>query len=187
MPRNFPAISTLSRYNIAEAARAMYRSGYDFRHFLAGGTCAALIEVIVRTSWIVREVAEGRTFTEALPVASNPRLRTSLLLAHAVAAAVNAGKVAITQNPLALNWAQWLAFFRYLVPQVHWLLVERGISETPSFAKSLARIGLTLTSSCRGPGKCHSAVRQSLRYEAAGLQLGQKIRLAARQPIAGSI
>src|SRR5437764_3673689 len=112
-------------HTIAEVARAMYGAGYDFRHFLAGGTCAALIEVIVRTSWTVREVAEGQTLAEALPVANNPRLRTSLLLAHAVAAAVNAGQVAITQNPLALNWAQWLALFRYLVPQVHWVLVEQ--------------------------------------------------------------
>ena len=48
------------------------------------------------------------------------------MLAHSVAAAINAGKVAITQNPLALNWAQWLAFFRYIVPQVHWLLVEQS-------------------------------------------------------------
>jgi hypothetical protein len=48
-----------------------------------------------------------------------------LLLAHALAAAINAGKVAITQNPLTLNWAQWLALFRYLLPQVHWLLIER--------------------------------------------------------------
>ena len=113
-------------HNIAEIARAMYRSGYDLRHFMAGGTCVALIEVIVRTSWLAREMAEGRTLADALPVANKPRLRTGLLLAHSVAAAINAGKVAITQNPLALNWAQWLAFFRYIVPQVHWLLVEQS-------------------------------------------------------------
>ena len=82
--------------------------------------------MIVRTSWLAREMAEGRTLADALPVANKPRLRTGLLLAHSVAAAINAGKVAITQNPLALNWAQWLAFFRYIVPQVHWLLVEQS-------------------------------------------------------------
>jgi hypothetical protein len=103
----------------------MYRSGYDFRHFLAGGLCAALTELIVRLAWTARELGRGNSLAEATPLASKPRLRSSLLLAHGVAAAINAGKVAITQNPLALNWAQWLALFRYLLPQMHWLLVEK--------------------------------------------------------------
>jgi hypothetical protein len=60
-----------------------------------------------------------------MPIASKPRLRSGLLLAHSVGAAMNAGKIAITQNPLALNWAQWLALYRYLIPQMHWLLVEK--------------------------------------------------------------
>jgi hypothetical protein len=110
---------------VADIARAMYRSGYDFRHFLAGGLCVALAELVVRLSWIVRELSEGSSLVAAMPVASKPRLRSSLLLAHGVAAAVNAGKIAVTQNPLALNWAQWLALFRYLLPQMHWLLVEK--------------------------------------------------------------
>lgn len=44
---------------------------------------------------------------------------------------MNAGKVAITQNPLSISWAQWLAFFRYFLPQMHWTLVgkERGRQE----------------------------------------------------------
>jgi hypothetical protein len=111
--------------SVADIARAMYRSGYDFRHFLAGGLCVALAELVVRLSWIVRELSEGSSLVAAMPVASKPRLRSSLLLAHGVAAAVNAGKIAVTQNPLALNWAQWLALFRYLLPQMHWLLVEK--------------------------------------------------------------
>jgi hypothetical protein len=112
-------------HNVADIARAMYRSNYDFRHFLAGGLCVGLAEVIVRLAWIVRELGEGKSLKEAMPDASKPRLRSGLLLAHSVGAAVNAGKIAITQNPLALNWAQWLALFRYLVPQMHWLLVEK--------------------------------------------------------------
>ncbi len=111
-------------HSIADIAREMYRSGYDFRHFLAGGASVAIIEVFVRTAWTVRELSEGKKLTEALPVAS-PRLRSSLFLSHSVATAVNAGKVTITQNPLSINWAQWMAFFRYLIPQMHWLLIAR--------------------------------------------------------------
>jgi hypothetical protein len=112
-------------HNVADIARAMYRSGYDFRHFLAGGLCVALAELIVRLCWVARELGEGKSFAEAMPVADKPRLRAGLLLAHGVGAAVNAGKIAVTQNPLALNWAQWLALFRYLLPQMHWLIVEK--------------------------------------------------------------
>ncbi len=111
-------------HSVADVARAMYRSGYDFRHFLAGGVSVAIIEVFVRTAWTVRELSEGKTLLDALPVASR-RLQSGLFLSHTVATAINAGKVAITQNPLSVNWAQWLAFFRYSLPQMHWLLVGR--------------------------------------------------------------
>jgi len=112
--------------NMAELSQAMYRSGYDFRHFLSGGVCVALIEVIVRIAYFARELQEGKDFMAALPFGDNPRLRTGLLLAHTTAAAINAGKVAITKNPLSVNYAQWLAFFRYLLPQMHWLLVGKA-------------------------------------------------------------
>lgn len=117
---------SIGGHDVAEITVAMYRSGYDFRHFLAGGVCTAAIEVVVRTSWLVRELAEGKALGEALPVGRKPRLQTGLFIAHTVAAAVDAGKVAITQNPLMVNWAQWLAFFRYALPQLHWLMIGKA-------------------------------------------------------------
>ncbi len=111
---------TICGRNIADVARAMYRSGYDFRHFLAGGITVALTEVIVRTAWIVRELSEGKNLIASLPTAGNPRLRNGLFLAHAVTTAMNAGKVTVTRCPLAIHWAQWLAFFGYLIPQLYW-------------------------------------------------------------------
>ena len=121
----FLQVGDVKGRTIAEMSRAMYRSGYDFRHFLAGGVCVALIETIVRVAWFARERHEGKSFKEAIPVGNRPRLHSGLFLAHSAAAAVNAGKVIISKNPLSLNWAQWLAFFRYLVPQVHWFLVNK--------------------------------------------------------------
>jgi hypothetical protein len=111
-------------HSVADVARAMYRSGYDFRHYLAGGVTVAIVEVFVRTAWTVRELSEGKTLIDALPVA-NRRLQSGLFLSHSVAAAVNAGKVAVTQNPLSVNLAQWQIFFLYALPQLHWLLVGR--------------------------------------------------------------
>lgn len=114
----------IGKYNISDIARGMYRSGYDFRHFLAGSVPVMIVEVIVRTAWTVRELSEGKSLMEAVPVGDR-RLQSGLFLSHTVATAINAGKVAVTQNPLSISWAQWLMFFRYVVPQAHWLLVGR--------------------------------------------------------------
>ena len=105
-------------HTVAEFARSMYRSGYDFRHFLAGSVAVTIAEIIVRGAWIIRrQVEDDVSIVEALPSANNPRLRRTLFLAHLGATAINTGKVAITQNPLGLSWAQWLTFFRYLIPE----------------------------------------------------------------------
>lgn len=111
-------------HTIAETARRMYLQGYDFRHFVAGGLATAIVEIVVRGAWVVRRRHEGREWHIALPDAAMPRLRRQLLFGHATAAAVNAGKVAVLQNPLALNWAQWLALLRYLGPELAHLLHE---------------------------------------------------------------
>jgi hypothetical protein len=120
----FLQVGGIGDHSISDIARGMYRSGYDFRHFLAGGVTVAIVEVFVRTAWTVRELSEGKSLVDALPIGGR-RLQSGLFLSHTVAMAINAGKVAVTQNPLSLNWAQWLMFFRYVLPQAHWLLVGR--------------------------------------------------------------
>jgi hypothetical protein len=62
-----------------------------------------------------------------------------------VATAVNAGKVAVTQNPLSINWAQWMAFFRYLIPQMHWLLIAREGARAAFVQEKLERVAFRLT------------------------------------------
>jgi hypothetical protein len=114
-------------YTIGEVARQMYRSGYDFRHFLAGSVSTIIVEIIVRGAWVVRRLNEGRTISEILPLASAPRLQKTLLAAHAGAAAINSGKI-LFQGPLGLNWGQWLAVTRYAVPQT--LALLRGAGES---------------------------------------------------------
>ena len=104
-------------YTIGELSRQMYRSGYDFRHFVSGSIPTALIEIIVRGGFLIRNLHEGVPLSDALPTTNKPKLHRMLFLAHTTAAAFNAGKVAVTQNPLSISWTQWLAFFRYLVPE----------------------------------------------------------------------
>ncbi|WP_259201837.1 hypothetical protein [Arhodomonas aquaeolei] len=107
--------------SIADVAGAMYREGYDFGHFVGSGIPVLLVEAVVRTGWVLRRLNDGAKFQESLPTASEPRLRTMLLLAHGVASGVNAGKITVTRNPLALNYPQWLACIRYLLPHLTWM------------------------------------------------------------------
>lgn len=119
-----------SKYTVGEITRIMYRSGYDFRHFLAMSTSPLLIEVIVRLGYFAKRMYEGCSFTDSIPLdlsitERKPKLQTMLFSAHLIATAANAGKVAIGQNPLMINYPQWVAFFRYAVPQLKWELIDK--------------------------------------------------------------
>lgn len=104
---------------VAELARTMYASGYDFRHFLAGSVPTVLIDVLVRGLFIMRRWNEDTEELAALPALRGRALGRMLFVAHATSAAINAGAIAVTQNPLLLNWSQWLALMRYLMPEVY--------------------------------------------------------------------
>lgn len=106
---------------IGQIARFMYLNGYDFRHFLVTGITPAVVEMVLRAYILLRHYSEQGEVI--LRVGSHPKYRSMLLCAHAVAAAANLGKISLYQgNPLAINYAQWLALFRYLVPSLkYWL------------------------------------------------------------------
>lgn len=48
----------------------------------------------------------------------HPKLATMLFIGHSAATAVNAGKVYFTQNPMAINYPQWIAFAKYSYKQL---------------------------------------------------------------------
>jgi hypothetical protein len=48
-----------------------------------------------------------------------------LFIGHSAATAVNAGKVYFTQNPMAINYPQWIAFAKYSYQQLKWVLIEK--------------------------------------------------------------
>lgn len=121
---NFGSFGEKDR-TIAQVARWMYLNGYDFRHFLVSGVTPAIIEIVLRAYIMVRHYSEhGET---KFMVAQSPKYRSMLLTSHSVAAAANAGKVALYQgNPLALNQAEWMAFLRYLFPHMKYWMFDRG-------------------------------------------------------------
>lgn len=139
-------------YTIGEVSRIMYRSHYDFRHFLAMSVSPLLIEVVVRLSYFAKRRYEGCSLTQSLPFEFSPRehkpkLRTMLFAAHLLSTAANAGKVAIGQNPLLINYSQWVAFFRYAVSQLKWSFFDHATEEADFVQRSLADDWTTLDDS----------------------------------------
>ena len=114
---------------IAELVKSMFYQGYDFRHFCAMSLPVMINEVIVRVSYFAKRLNEGYTFTESIPIGNKhmkkPKLGTMLFIAHSASTAINAGKVAFTQNPLNINYPQWLSFAGYSVKQLKWVLIEK--------------------------------------------------------------
>jgi hypothetical protein len=121
---NIGSVGERSR-TVGELARWMYLNGYDFRHFLVSGLTPTVIEIVLRAYLMVRHYVEhGET---KVLLASHPKYRSMLLTAHAIAAAGNAGKIALMQgNPLAINQAEWMAFVRYLVPSLKYWVFDRA-------------------------------------------------------------
>lgn len=111
---------------VAEIAQGMYYEGYDFIHFCALSVPVAIIEAVTRVGYSLKRVSEGRSLGESLPLTTNrAKLGTMLFIAHSVAAAVNAGKVAFTENPMAINYPQWVAFAKYSYQQLKWGMLTK--------------------------------------------------------------
>lgn len=114
---------------IAEIVQGMYYEGYDFIHFCSMSIPTMLVEVIVRMGYAFKRINEGHAIKDSIPVSLNrekhPKLATMLFLGHSAATAVNAGKVAFTENPMAINYAQWIAFTKYSYSQLKWAVMEK--------------------------------------------------------------
>lgn len=48
-----------------------------------------------------------------------------MFISHSIATAANAGKIAFNKNPLSINNIQWLAFTKYLLPLLKWVLIQK--------------------------------------------------------------
>lgn len=114
---------------IAEIVQGMYYEGYDFIHFCSMSIPTMLVEVIVRMGYAFKRINEGHAIKDSIPVSLNrekhPKLATMLFLGHSAASAVNAGKVVFTENPMAINYAQWIAFTKYSYSQLKWAVMEK--------------------------------------------------------------
>lgn len=114
---------------IAEIVQGMYYEGYDFQHFCAQAIPVMLTEVVVRLGYFLKRVSEGYGVRESTPITASrekrPKLGTMLFMAHSLATAVNAGRVAFTKSPMAINGPQWMVFASRSFAQAKWVLVDK--------------------------------------------------------------
>ena len=114
---------------IAEIVQGMYYEGYDFIQFCSSSIPVMIAEVIVRLGYAIKRIKEGHSLKDSIPFSLNrekhPKLATMLFIAHSAATAINAGKVYFTQNPVAINYPQWLAFAKYSYSQLKWCLINK--------------------------------------------------------------
>lgn len=111
---------------IAQIVQGMYQDGYDFIHFATMSIPVMLIEVLVRLGYACRRLSQGASLSDTVAFSTNrkkyPKLGTILFTAHSVSTAINLGKIIIAETPLAINYPQWLAFFKYSFQEVHYRL-----------------------------------------------------------------
>lgn len=114
---------------IAELVQGMYYEGYDFIHFCSMSVPAMITEVVIRLGYAIKRIKEGNKVRDSIPFSLNrerhPKLSTMLFVGHSAAVAINAGKVAFTKNPMAINYPQWLAFAKYSYTQLKWGMIEK--------------------------------------------------------------
>ncbi len=127
---NLFQFGSIGEYNqtVAEIVQGMYYEGYDFIHFCGQSLPVMLTEVIVRVAYTLKRVHEGYSLRESLPTDNrlkHPKLGTELFIAHTAATAINTGKILASQNPLAINYPQWISFAYRSLKQIKWLLWEK--------------------------------------------------------------
>lgn len=114
---------------IAEVVQGMYYEGYDFVQFCAQSIPVAVSEIVVRFAYALRKIKDGAPVKEAIPFSTDrdkhPKLGTMLFISHSIATAANAGRIAFTKDPMAVSYAQWIAFAKYSYRQLKWALLEK--------------------------------------------------------------
>ena len=117
-----------------------------------------IVEVVTRIGYAFKHIKEGYSVKESIPFSMNrekhPKLATMLFIGHSAATAVNAGKVYFTQNPMAINYPQWIAFAKYSykicllldIIQVHNNLYQYSIPRYNFLITNVPKLGLHVLS-----------------------------------------
>lgn len=118
----------------------MYVNGYDFRQFAVSSVPMAIMEVMLRVFYAVKQmtvhnVSFGETMIDTMPFRMNPRFRMMLAISYGTSSAVNAGKMYITKNIMNANYASWLGLTWNGFHALKWSLIDRHTKLWGGFEK----------------------------------------------------
>lgn len=118
--------------NIGKTVEYIYVKGNDFRQFVVTSIPVAIMEVLLRVFYIVKQmnvynVNFQDAFVETIPLNLNPKFRMMLALSYGTFAGVNAGKVYVTKNILNANYAAWMGFAWNTFFALKWALLDRHL------------------------------------------------------------
>ena len=110
----------------------MYVNGYDFRQFVVTSIPALIMEVVMRVSYAAKQVKLaneplGQALVETLPGRMNPRFRMMLAIGYGCMSGVNAGRMYVTQDIMALSYTAWMALAWNGFHALKWAMLDRHL------------------------------------------------------------
>ena len=130
--RMFESLPT-GESDLGKQVEYMYVRGYDFRHFIVTSIPILIMEVLMRALYAVKQVkytrcSLGEALVDTVPGKMNARFRMMLAMAYGTVAAVNGGKVYVTENILNLNYAAWLGLMWNGFHALKWALSAKHLA-----------------------------------------------------------
>ena len=118
--------------DLGKQVEYMYVNGYDFRQFVVTSIPALIMEVVMRVSYVAKQVQLaneplGQTLVETLPTRMNPRFRIMLAIGYGCMSGVNAGRMYVTQNIMTLNYAAWMGLVWNGFHALKWAMLDRHL------------------------------------------------------------
>lgn len=118
--------------NFGREIEGMYVKGYDFRQFVVTSVPMAIMEVLLRAFYTVKQTKLhdapfGETLLDTMPFRMNPRFRMILAMAYGTSSAVNAGKVYISKDLLNLSYASWMGLAWNGFHSLKWALLDKHL------------------------------------------------------------
>lgn len=118
--------------NFGKQIEWMYVNGYDFRQFVVTSIPMAIMEVMLRAFYVIKQMKLynrpfGESLVDTMPLKMNPRFRIMLALAYGTSSSVNAGKVYVTKNILDANYASWMGLAWNGFHALKWVAFDRHL------------------------------------------------------------
>lgn len=118
--------------NFGKQIEWMYVNGYDFRQFVVSSVPMAIMEVLLRIFYVIKQMKLygapfGESILDTMPMNINPRFRIMLALSYGTSSAVNAGKMYVTKNIMNANYASWMGLTWNGFHALKWAIFDRQL------------------------------------------------------------